>query len=276
MSRLKAQVFRCAVSVAVAFAIISIPLPGWKGGGTSEASVSEDNRWSVSRKGNILEINYASGLDYPQYAALNLDSSDFRMNYGPRSGWGTSVILLPSFWIKGLYHQGAPITARLKKDGANLVISFTGTMDGLKIEGTIRITPPSKNAITAIVSVKTTGDIVLDNRTDEAFKPLMLSSMHVSSHKWDAKSGSIGSNKYELPKSGWIIKPAVKDTVFGLKGGTSKWKKNAPSVRVTLDQPLQITGWVTESNNTNDANVGLWAASDKVLTAWSYTIKVMP
>lgn len=48
--------------------------------------------WSVRQNGDIVEIAYGSGTDFPQDAALHLDSSYFRMNYGPDSGWGTSVI----------------------------------------------------------------------------------------------------------------------------------------------------------------------------------------
>jgi len=55
------------------------------------------NSWSVNQNGNILEIAYGSGTNFNQYAALHLDSSYFRMNWGPDSEWGTSVILAPSF-----------------------------------------------------------------------------------------------------------------------------------------------------------------------------------
>ena len=66
--------------------------------------------WSVSRNGNILEISYGSDSDYPQYAALHLDSSYLRMNYGPGSGWGTSVVLFPSFWERAVewVHAATP------------------------------------------------------------------------------------------------------------------------------------------------------------------------
>src|SRR5947207_5417377 len=56
--------------------------------------------WSVSRNGNILQIGYGSGASFPQYSALDVNSAYFRLNYGPGSGWGTSIILLPAFWSK--------------------------------------------------------------------------------------------------------------------------------------------------------------------------------
>ncbi len=44
-----------------------------------------------------------------------------------------------------------------------------------------------------------------------------------------------------------------------------------PTVEIMLDQSRQITGWATSSNDPNDDNIGLWAATDTVLPTWSYT-----
>ncbi len=117
------------------------------------------------------------------------------------------------------------------------------------------------------------GDVGLDYRLDEAFKPVMLSSMHVSAGYWDAQSAFAGNQTYQIPESGWMITPAVSSSFFGLYGGSSLWKTNAPNVEIDLEQPLKITGWVTGSSNPNDDNVGFWAASDQVLRSWSYAIK---
>ncbi len=63
---------------------------------SSNSSIS--NTWSVSQNGTLLEIAYGSGTSFPQYAALDLNSSYFRMIYSSSAGWGTSVILLPVYW----------------------------------------------------------------------------------------------------------------------------------------------------------------------------------
>src|SRR5579863_3033841 len=52
------------------------------------------NTWSVSQNGNLLQIGYGSGTSFPQYAALDLSSSYFRMVYSMASQWGTSIVLL--------------------------------------------------------------------------------------------------------------------------------------------------------------------------------------
>lgn len=228
--------------------------------------------WSVTQNGDIFEIAYGEGINFTQYGALHLDSSYFRLNCGVDSVWGTSAILLPSFWSGGILYQGAPITPTWVTDGPNLVISFTGSISDLDVKGEVRISPPANESISARVSVNVNGNVVLDNRPDEAFKPAMLSSMHISSESWDARSAFAGLQTYPIPESGWLISPAVNGVSFGLDGGTSSWKINAPTVEITLDEPMQITGWVTASDDPNDDNVGFWAATDTVLPSWSYII----
>lgn len=239
---------------------------------------SSDNNstWVVEQKGNILEIAYGSGSSFPQFAALHLDSGYFRMNYGPGSGWGTSVILLPSFWTGETYFQGAAITIvseSVKND--DQVIAFSGTISGLKVIGNVRIKPPSKNSIKAIVSItKVVGSVALDKRPGEAFKPVMLSSMHFSSTQWEASKAFVGTKNFPIPQEGWIIQPPVSGQSFGLKGGTSSFMKNAPSVEILFNKSMPATGWVSTSSSINDKNVGFWCASNQILRSWQYTITV--
>lgn len=237
---------------------------------------NDELSWSVTQRGSIVEVAYGKGADFPQYAAIHLESGYFRMNYGPESGWGTSIILLPSFWENGAYYQGAPISYTWRTEGSDLLFSFAGNISNLNVSGIIRIAPPSQNLLSAIISVNVDGNAELDNRPSEAFKPVMLSSMHISPSIWDAQLAYVASQPFEIPEKGWIIQPSVEGTVFGLKGGTSDWKTNAPTIEVTLDQSLQITGWVTPSSNPNDDNVGFWAASDQIIRSWQYTVVAKP
>lgn len=255
-----------ACLLAIASAVVPAGCGG--GGGGGEGSTS----WSVSQEGSVIEIAYGKGTDFPQYAALHLESGYLRMNYGPDSGWGASAIVLPSFWTGGRYYQGAPVAATWKTEGDTLVIAFTGEPGGLHARGTIRITPPVSSTISAAVAVSVEGTLVLDDRPGEAFKPVMLSSMHISTEAWDAQSAYVAAQIYQLPESGWIIQPPATGTVFGLKGGTSTWKRNAPTIEIELDGRREITGWVTLSNNPNDDNVGFWASSNDVLSSWEYRI----
>jgi len=230
------------------------------------------NKWSVTRTATVLEISYGQGTSFPQYAALHLNDSYFRMNYGPGSGWGTSTIILPSFWSGGVLHQGASINATYMEVGSDLSISLAGTISALDVVSEIRLHPPSTNSIAADVTVSVSGDVTLDARPGEAFKLVMLSSMNNSSSLWDCSSAFAGSQTYSIPQSGWIVDPPVQGSVFGLEGGTSAWKTNAPTIEVRLNQEATITGWVTPSDDPNNDNAGYWGASNELVRAWSYRL----
>ena len=239
---------------------------------------SAGDSWDISQSGSILQIAYGSGTDFPQYAALHLDSSYFRLSYGPTSGWGTSVILLPAFWSRGRYCQGAPVDVRWHEEGSDLVLVITGSICNLDVSQELRLSPPRGNTIEARVTTIVQGSVSLDRRPGEAFKPVMLSSMRISPTVWDTPSAYLDCQYFPIPQEGWIIppQPAVIGRIFGLRGGTSDWKSNAPTIEITLDQPLQIAGWVTPSGDPNDDNVGYWAASDQLIDRWIYTIRAEP
>lgn len=249
--------------------LVGILIAGMLGGcGGGDAT-----SWTVVDNAGVLQIAYGSGTDFPQYGALHLSSGYLRLVPSRTSGWGTSVVLMPALWTAGAYHQGAPIVATPTINGADLLIPFTGTIAGLQVQGQVRLSPPTQDTITAVVSVTVTGDVPLDdNRPGEAFKPVMLSSMRISPTVWDSQSAYLDAQPYPLPASGWIVQPPTLAHMFGLQGGTSTWKTNAPTIEVALDQDRQVTGWVTASNDPNNDNVGLWASADTVLPSWQYTV----
>lgn len=217
-----------------------------------------------------------SGSSFPQYAALDTDSGYLRLVPTTQSGWGTSVVILPSYWNGGVYHQGAPIVASHQVSGSNLVVDFTGDVAGLSVQGRLTLFPPTQQIIAGVEILSATGNVILDNRPGEAFKFLMLSSMHISDRQWDSQSAFVGSQTYALPASGWIVDPPATGTVFGLTGGTSSWKTNAPTMELTFPASQTITGWVTSSSDPNDDNVGFWAASDSVVSSYTYNITARP
>ena len=250
--------------------LVSIPIQS-----RSAAPVLVEN-WRVSQIGNELRIAYGSGVDFPQYAVLHLSDGYLRLNYGPVSGWGTSVILLPVFWSGGHLYQGAPVTVTYEVVSTTLVLHIQGTIGGLDVSIEVHLSPPVRNEmISAYVIARVEGDVMLDNnRPWEAFKPVMLSSMHISSTQWDTQAAYACLREASIPASDWILEPPAFVRLFGLEGGTSSWKTNAPTVEILLDQPRYATGWVTPSTDPNDDNVGFWAATDIVLHSWSYVVTV--
>ncbi len=229
------------------------------------------NSWSVAQRGRIIEVGYGSDSDFPQYAALHTDSSFLRLNYGPSSAWGTSIILIPSFWVGGSYYQGAQIIVAWRNETADLVMSFNGSISALQVQGQIRLRPPEPNLISGTVMVKVEGEVHLDCRPGEAFKPVVLSSMHISADHWDAKLAQVDSQSIQIPDRGWIIQPSAFGRRFALKAGSSVWKINAPTLEIEMNEARKITGWKCDSFNPDDDNIGLWAATDHVLRFWEYT-----
>jgi hypothetical protein len=91
---------------------------------------------------------------------------------------------------------------------------------------------------------------------------------------WDSPAAFVGSQPFALPEEGWIVRPAQPATLWGLRGGSSSWKTNAPAVEISMDRSLPVTGWVTKKTDGNEDNVGLWTASDQVLSSWQYRVRV--
>ena len=230
--------------------------------------------WSTKTVNGVLEIAHGSGTYYPQCAAFHLNSGYFRMNYATGSGWGTSIVVLPSLWSNGTYYQGAAVTVgELGVDQGDLIVPFTGTIATLSVRGSIRVKAPANDAVQAAVTVSdVTGYVTLDNRTGEAFKPLLLSSMRIDADHYDASAAFVGTQDFTIPSNGWMITPPASGAHFGLRGGTSSWKIDAPTVEIDLPQAMPVTGWVTSSTNPNDDNIGMWSASDTIMRAWTYTI----
>lgn len=197
------------------------------------------------------------------------------MTFGQGSGWGTSVVILPSFWSGGTYYQGARTNASWRTEGADLVISFSASVSALAVSGQVRLQPPSADSLVATVTVTVDGNVAVDARPGEAFKPVFLSSMHVGANVWDTSSAFVEAQTVQIPDEGWIIQPAPTAVLFGLRGGTSSWKTNAPTVEVAMDRSVQVTGWVTRSSNPNDDNVGFWAASSELLRTWQYRLRAL-
>ncbi len=236
--------------------------------------VTHSARWLVERSAGQLRIFHDRGPGLAQFAALHLRDSYFRLNAGPGCGWGTSVILLPVFWHQGHCHHGAPVTVGWREEGSRLVLELEGALGGLSASLSVSLSPPTDGRMVAYVRARVVGDLALDDRPGERFKPVMLSSMYASPTLWDAHSAQVGRRRLELPPEGWVVPPGqlVASSTFGLVGGTCRWKANAPTVRVALDRSLAITGWVTRSDDPNDDSVGLWAAADRVLPSYGYRI----
>jgi len=216
---------------------------------------------------------YWNGSGSPsQYAVVDLTSGYIRLVDGPSSGWGTSVDVMPCYWSNSVLYQGYPIAAIGAAAGTNFLLKLRGTSQGLTTTVLITFFPPTPNvSFAAQISATTTGTVALDNRPGEAFKPIFLSSMHDSATSWDSVNPFVGTYP---SATGWILQPSqnVLASTWGLTGGTSQWKTNAPTMTVTSAAPYQIAGWLTQDTDPNGDNVGFWAATATVPTSWNFTV----
>ncbi len=179
------------------------------------------------------------------------------------------------YWSSDTHYQGGQVDVEPSVEGVDLILNLEGNVGELSVRCRLRIEPPEESSTLAHVRVDVQGEVDLDERPREAFKPVMLSSMHISSEVWDAQVAYVGNRPHGIPERGWIVDPVKTGQRFGLRGGTSDWKENATSVVVELDRPLAITGWVTFSEDPNDDNVALWAASEELIRSWEYTIQAL-
>jgi hypothetical protein len=237
--------------------------------------------WFVKRGGRgRMQIQGFFGPEdnLSQYFALHTESGYIRFVPSPECGWGTSVVIVPSFWSGGLYRQGMRCSASWDIVGTSVNLIVSARSEELSVEARVSVKPPIQRKITATVSVKLEGDLSVDDRPREAFKPVVLASMHTSAGVFDATAAFAGLHICPLLPGQGILPPkaGISAASFGLVGGSSHWKINAPTVTVEFDHAVQVAGWSTEQTDPNGDNISLWAASPEVMREWNYDIVTSP
>ncbi len=235
---------------------------------------SHAGAWSVIQRGFELRMLFGGADSRAQHAALHLDSSYLRLCPSPDSGWGTSAILLPAFWTRGQLLQGAAVAVSWAAKGKDLLLEARGRVALLDVDLEVGITQPTDGRLSARVGARARGEVRPDQREGEAFRMVTLSSMRIDDRHWDARSAYADDRALSLDRPGWIVdaRSGLHASRFGLVGGTSEWKRNAPTVEVALDRPRVVGGWLSRSSDPNGDNVSLWCATRTVQDAWSYTI----
>lgn len=234
--------------------------------------------WSVKDGDIIIEVGYYSNGSYPQVFALHKNDGAMRLTYLNGGGWGTSVYPL-GYWHNG-YVKGIDISGfSYHEQGSNLVLELTAfTQDIGTINYIVTLYPPEDNLTKAKVEMAISNTIELDNRPvqGEAFQLAVLASMNVDNNLWDAKQAYAGEIIADIPDSEFIFDNVTQTTKFGLIGGTSEWKENAPTIEIISDRNVYVQGWVTSSTNPNDDNIGMWGGLDEAVLSWSYEVKAIP
>lgn len=233
--------------------------------------------WSV-KDGAVIEIGYFINGRYPQIFALHKNDGAMRLTYLPDGSWGTSVYPL-GYWHDG-YVKGITINKfDYHEQGSNLVLELTAsTQDIDTINYIIVLYPPRDNSTRARVEMAVSNTIELDNRPiqGEAFQLAVLASMNIGNNLWDAKQAYAGVTVVDTPDSEFIFDNVIRTTEFGLIGGTSDWKENAPTIKIISDRDVYIQGWVTPSADPDDDNIGMWGGLDEMVLSWSYEVESTP
>jgi hypothetical protein len=170
------------------------------------------------------------------------------------------------------YVQGAPLDYGFRYDGSDLVLKFNAEISSLSFTIEVRINPPLDGSVSAHVYVAVDGSVQLAYREWEAFKPVVLTSMHISDDMWDSQYAFADETIYEFPDEGRYITPPADSMRFGYIGGTSDWKTNSPTFEVILETRSPITGWVTFKDDPNEDNLELWTYTDHIPDAYEYAI----
>src|SRR5579862_9300734 len=167
------------------------------------ASSSAATGWSVGTSGSLLEVGYGTKGNYPQVLVMDLTSSYYRLNTGPGCGWGTSVVLWPCYWSQNVLYQGGIVdTVNWSVSGTQLVITVTGRVGTLTCAATMKVSPPVGHSLSVSVSENISGNASIDPRKNEAFKPVMLSSMNDGPLNWDSYNLLTNSGLNWYPSSG--------------------------------------------------------------------------
>ncbi len=259
----------------------------------------------IDSNGNDLQIGYGTAGSYPQYVSFKLNNSYLRLNPNGGCDWGTSAIIFPSFFSGGTLYQGTTVSATWGADGSDYVVQFSGTLAGVSANGTIRLSPPVNDSISAAVSMNASGSVPIDNRaTCEGFQLVKFATMNDSAligvDVFDASQAQIDGVNYPLTNPGALLVSGTcpQSDNFGMLGGTNTYLgRTVPTVMIQfISSTWNMNGWMagftsgvatpcaTETPNasvsclcTNAAgcdNIGVWAASKNnvVESSWSYTI----
>ena len=244
-------------------------------------------QWSLNVRNGVLELGYRQGDGFPQIAALHLDSGALRLTYLPDGGWGTALYPF-AWWENGRFVRGARV---LLPEGQPLFRAVADAADPrclrlrVALEGAdweVLLRPPEEGLTTAACRVRLLRLPRVAPRPvpGEAFQVVHLASMYVDENRWDAREAvcrspgkaTAGAAKARavLPASGSVFDRPREADSLALVGGSSAWKKGAPTMEVGLEEPARalVQGWVTAAADPNLENVALWAGLDKPLTEW--------
>lgn len=242
-----------------------------------------------AQTGRYVAVHHATadGLNWP--AVFSIYSSGYlRLSpiVGGKTQFGTSVVLGPAYWSGGTYYHNPAINAvSITGDfrvAETLTVTAVGRLGNADVEYVILLHRPEGEATSCQVTQRATwrNDTKIDAKHSakhEGFKVVQFSSMFVDDTYHDADSvryvSAAGPVAMPLVNQDGVLfaepaplhEPWLETTHSDAEG----WQGATPSVSATLHTstiPAQYTpqGWVTQTDNENDDNVGAWINWDNV------------
>ena len=200
-----------------------------------------------------------------------------------RVDWGTSFVL-PGYWSGGAYHHNPRLTRAKFGALSDGTVVLTGTLEDEKGNlqaGDFKIIfrKPLKESVEAEVSftLKAKRNFSIDAdriAKHEGLKVLQFSSMNIgAAHDADfavyqgeneamVRSPTAGKNRFIIPQS----QPLDQGLVYLTNEKPSSWGYR-PTVFIQMlpdSTPADFSaqGWISESSNPNDDNLGVWIHYD--------------
>ena len=212
----------------------------------------------------------------------------------PDVNFGTSFVLGPAYWEGGIYHHHPQIReAYINTGGAStspLSLEIIAEMEHLNITYNILMSEPIREVMELDVEqiFEVANPFVLDEsrfENHEGFKLVQFSSMYIDDYYHDSdrikyvdETGKPVTVKFqEIGKDRFIFDDPQKlgRNWFGcVHSDDEGWQGNTPNCMILLDDPLLATectpqGWIRDTSDPNDDNVGLWIHFDNASLEWS-------
>jgi len=211
----------------------------------------------------------------------------------PDVKFGTSVILGPAYWNETNYTHNANIK-EIRIDTTDLpskiILNLSAIQPNFNINYSIQLFDPTENYMKIYVNQSYTCTKQFNINPakfaqHEGFKLVQFSSMYINDTFHDSDGARYVDNDQGLK---WINFSSIgKDTfIFSTQGTLGQhwiesthsddfgWQNNTPNVIVEFEDPqiagnITPQGWIANTSNPNDDNVGLWAHYDGSITNWS-------
>lgn len=266
---------------------------------------SEDNKFECiniylngTYKGKSSKLVFGhkvAGFDSWPEVAVFYPSGFIRLKQAtyPDIKFGTSIVLGPAYWNESEYAHNPRIT-EIKINTTNLpskiIVDMIGILPNFNVNYNIQIFEPTNESIKIYVkqTYNCTKQFVINSTRfaqHEGFKLVQFSSMYINDTFHDSdgakyidKDNNLNwVNFSNIGKNIFIFqtpKPMGQNWIESTHSDNFGWQNNTPNVIIKFEdlsiiRHITPQGWIKDTLDYNDDNVGLWAHYDASITNWN-------